>query len=115
MSTISRSCPPQAMEFERLHRSLGPRSVNVNRPRDVICRFHRYAHKELISRKVWEAGEIEQDGVSVRILPDLSHATLQRRAMLCPLLDKIKMLGETYWWIYPISLIIKKNSLTFTL
>lgn len=42
---------PHDLEFERIHRSLGPRSINPNRPRDTICRFQCYAHKELISRK----------------------------------------------------------------
>lgn len=63
---------PQELEFKRLHRSLGPRSVNLNRPRDVICCFHRYAHKESISHKAWETGEIIYEGCSVKILPDLS-------------------------------------------
>lgn len=89
--------------------------MNVNRPRGVIYRFHRYTHKELISRKAWEVGDIELDGAMVKMLPDLFQATLQRRAMLHPLLDKIKSLGESYRWGYPISLSVKKNSLAFTL
>lgn len=67
---------PQVFEFERLHRSLGPRSVNLNRPREVICCFHRYAHKEMISRGVWETGEITYEASQMKILPDLSRATL---------------------------------------
>lgn len=106
---------PQTLEFERIHRSLGPRSVNEDRPRDVICCFHRYSDKEIISRVSWEAGEIKYEGSQIKILPDLSRATLQRRAMLRPLLDKIRKCGGSYRWGYPFSLTIKKNLKSFSL
>lgn len=54
----------------------------------------------------WEMGDIEQDGARVKILPDLSRGTLQR---------KIKSAGGTYRWGYPISLTVKKNSLSYIL
>lgn len=102
--------PPQELKFESVHRALGPPSVNKYRPRDVIGRFHRYAHKELISRKAWEKGDVEYEGEKIKVLPDLSRATLQRRAMLHPLLEKIKSLGGTYRWGYPIALTVKKKT-----
>lgn len=43
----------------------------------MICYLHYYTHKENIIRKAWEAGDLEFDGAPVKILPDLSRATLQ--------------------------------------
>lgn len=37
--------PPPSLELDRVHRSLGPRSADPDRPRDVICRVHRYTQK----------------------------------------------------------------------
>lgn len=37
------ACPPN-LEFDRVHRALGPRSADPNRPHDVLCRLHRYPH-----------------------------------------------------------------------
>lgn len=62
--------------LDRIHRALGPRPSDPTRPRDVICRLHHYTHKEHIIWKAWEAGKPEFDGVSIKILPDLSRATL---------------------------------------
>lgn len=107
--------PPQDLEFDRMHRTLGPHSADLNRPRDVICCLHHYAHKELTIRKAWEAGKIDLDGASVKILADLSRATLQGRALLCPLLDKIRQLGGTYRWGFPISLTVRKGPSSFSL
>lgn len=65
------------MELDRVHRALGSKSTNPNRPRDVICRLHYFSQKEIILRTAWEVGTIELDDIHVKILPDLSKATLQ--------------------------------------
>lgn len=78
---------PPSVELDRVHRILGPKSPDPARPRDVLCRIHHYNQKELILRRAWEHGAVEFDGATIKILPDLSRATLLRRAMLRPLLD----------------------------
>lgn len=84
-----------------------------NRPRDVICRLHHYCHKESITRKAWEAGDF--DGVTVKILPDVSRATLQRRATLRQVLELAHRQDATYRWGYPLSVIFRRNQRSFTL
>lgn len=106
---------PPNLSFDRIHRALGPRSTDPERPRDVICRLHRYSHKELMLRAAWEKGEITFDGAVVRILPDLSKATLQRRALLKPLLEAARNAGITYRWGFPIAVTFKRNQHSFTL
>lgn len=98
-----------------MHRALGPKSPDPARPRDVLCRIHHYNQKELILRRAWEHGAIEFDGATIKILPDLSRATLQRRAMLRPLLDLARRHDCTYRWGYPLAVSFRKENAVFTL
>lgn len=93
---ISDEILPANLEFDRIHRALGTHSTDPNQPRDVICWLHHYTHKEAIICKAWEAGNIDFDGVTVKILPDLSRAALQRSALLHPVLDLARQFGVTY-------------------
>lgn len=88
--------PLLTVELDRVHRALGPRSNNPERPRYVVCHLHLYPQKEQILRSAWEASEIEFDGAPIKILLDLSRATLQRRARLRPVLDLIRDRHCTY-------------------
>lgn len=65
--------PPPTLEIDRVHCTLGPRSVDPLWPCDVLCRLHRYAQKETILCKAWEHGDIEFDSAHVQVLPDLSR------------------------------------------
>lgn len=105
---------PTSLEFEWIHRALGPRSTDPNRPLDV-CRIHHYTHKENILRRAWEVGDVDFDGASVKTLPDLSRETLQRRALLHPVLDLARQLGITYRLGFPLSAMFKKDQWSFTL
>lgn len=70
---------------------------------------------ELVLGKAWEARDTDFDGAYIQILLDLSRATLQRRAMLKPLLDIAQRAGITYSWGFPIAVTFKKQSQFFTL
>lgn len=116
---IFRSLPgidlPEQIELDRIHRALGPKSADPLRPRNVVCRVHHYVHKEQILRKAWESDDPELDGATIKILPDLSRATLQRRAILKPLMDLARRKGATYRWGYPLSVTFRKDQRSFTL
>lgn len=107
--------PQVEIELDRVHRALGPRSDDPERPRDVICRLHRYTQKETILRRAWEHGDVEIESSRAKILPDLSRATLRRRAFLRPLLDLAKQQGLTYRWGYPFSVLFRGASGSFSL
>lgn len=66
-------------------------------------------------QKAWQAGTIHYEGMDVKILPDLSRATLQRRTLLRPLLDALRAQGNTYCWGYPFHLLICRGDNTFAL
>lgn len=107
--------PPPSLAIDRVHRTLGPKSADPDRPRDVLCRLHRYSQKENILCKSWERGNIEFDGVQIQILPDLSRATLQRRALLKPALEVARRHGCTYRLGYPLAVIFRKAQNSFTI
>lgn len=107
--------PNLEIELDRVHRTLGPRPEDPHRPRDVVCRLHRYTQKENILRRAWEHGEVDVQGIRTKILPDLSRATLKRRALLRPLLDLAKQKGLTYRWGYPLSVLFRNSTGSFSL
>lgn len=107
--------PPPSLEIDRVHLTLGPKSTDPSRPRDVLCRLHRFAQKETLLHKAWDHGDIEFDGTNIQILPDLSRATLQHRAMLKPVLEAARRKGCTYRWGYPLAVILRSAQASFTL
>lgn len=70
--------PNRTIELDRVHRALGPRSADLSRPHDVVCRLHCYTQKDDILRTAWEHGVMELDRAQIKILPDLPRATLRR-------------------------------------
>lgn len=102
---------PVNMSFDRIYRALGPQSVDLNHPGDMIRRVHQYSHKEIILRKVWEVRDTEFDGANIQILPDLSRATLQWQAML----EIAQHSGITYRWGFPIAVTFRKHQQSFIL
>lgn len=106
---------PTRVEFDRIHRTLGPCSKDLDRPRDLICRLHKYTLKETVLQKAWEYGDLEFDGASIKILLDLSRATLQHRAMLRPVLELARQLNITYRWGFPLSATFHRDHCSFNL
>lgn len=104
-----------SLELDQVHRTLGPKPSDPDCPRDVLCQLHRYTHKELILCRAWEHGEVNFDGATIKILPDLTRATLQRKDLLRPILDLATQRGCTYRWGYPLVVTIREAMASFTL
>lgn len=90
LNKVLEAGPPNNLEFDRVHRALGPKPTDPDRPRDVICRLHHYTQKEQVLGNAWSKGPIDFDGARIASLPDVSRGTLQRTAMLKPLLEKLR-------------------------
>lgn len=103
------------MEFDRVHRTLGPKPQDPDRPRDVICCLHRYIKKEQILRTAWNTNRIDFDGAELLIYQDVSRATLQRRAMLKPLLERLWRAALPSRWGFLLQLTVRKERAFFTL
>lgn len=102
-----------AIKIDRVHRALGPRSGDPNRPRDVLCRLHHYSTKEDLSRLAWRKGSLSYKGAKLQFFSDVSRGTLQRRAILRPLLDRLLEEGFTYKWGHPFHLVVKSEGASF--
>lgn len=115
MHTLLDEDLPASLEFDRVHRALGPRLADVDRPRDVLCCLHRYSHKEQIMSAARLKGTVDFDGAQISVYPDISRATLTRRAMLKPLLERLGRADLSYRWGFPVQLTIRKGNASFAL
>lgn len=97
------------IEIDRAHRTLGPKSQDPNRSRDILCRIHYFTVKELILRKARERGDIFLDGCKIQLLSDLSKMTLDKRRALRPLLDILRDHEIAYSWGYPFQLQTRRD------
>ncbi|DBA13690.1 TPA: hypothetical protein GDO54_018641 [Pyxicephalus adspersus] len=103
--------PPDVdIELDRVHRTLGPRGRDPQRPRDVICRVHFYRTKEDIIKKARVTEHLEYAGARLQLLPDLSKHTLDMRRAVRPLLDVLRERNIPYRWGYPFHLIARYSS-----
>lgn len=80
-----------------------------------VCYIHHFPIKDLLVQTAWDHGTYDYLDGSVRVLPDLSRPTLQRRAMLHPLLEMLRKAGVEYQWGCPFHLIVRKGNGTFFL
>lgn len=105
----------ESLRFDRIHRALRPRNLAVELPRDVICRLHYFEDKNAVMIKLRNMQDIDFDGAKLHIFPDLSKATLDRRRVLKPLLERLQSEGITYRWGFPACLIATKSGRSSTL
>lgn len=103
------------VRLDRVYRITGSRMTDSTQPRDIVCQLHHFHVKDMLSQKAWQDGPFNFQGGTVTILPDLSRPTLQRRAMLRPLLDLLRTKGCMYRWGFPFHLIVHSENLVFTL
>lgn len=50
---------PESVEMDRVHRVTSYGNQNNDKPRDVICKLHKYSMKETIMRISWDTSTIE--------------------------------------------------------
>lgn len=83
-SQIMGSAASEHVEIDRVHRTTPFVSQNKDRPRDVICKIHKYSVKETIMRIVQYTPLIEYEGTQISLFPDISRRTLMQRRMVRP-------------------------------
>lgn len=84
------------VKLDRAAQVLQPRSLQCPLVWTDLCKIHHYPVKDLLSQRAWDHGPYNYKGGSITLLPDLSRATLQRRALLRPLVDQLKQAGIAY-------------------
>lgn len=75
------------IEIDRAHRALRPPSQDVDNPRDVICKLHKYTLKVSTMQKMRKKSYF--DGASLFFYQDILRSTLMERRALWPLLAAI--------------------------
>lgn len=75
---ILEATAPLNLELNRVQRALGPKSRDLNRPSDVICRLHYFTHREAILKKAWVVGGIDYQKGAIKDFTGLieSHTAM---------------------------------------
>ncbi|MEE6472459.1 hypothetical protein FKM82_009614 [Ascaphus truei] len=103
------------LEMDRAHRTLGPRSNDPNRTRDVIARLHRYTVKEKIMQASRAKEPITFRDDHLQVYNDLSKITVDKRRDLQPLTRLMRDQGIKYKWGFPFKLIVNRNGKFLTI
>lgn len=112
---ILRTSAPEEIEIERVHCALHPTPQSIQRPRDVICKIHRYPVKEAIMKAVRDKPVVKFEGAELALFPDLSYRTRMQQRMIKPLLEALKAADVKYRWGYPFKVTATRNGRTATL
>lgn len=103
------------IEIDRAHRALKPPSQDVDNPRDIICKLHKYTIKERIMQKMRYSPFFDFDGAHLCFFQDISKRTLMQRQALKPVLVALQEAGLTYLWGFPFYLQATKDGHSTTL
>ncbi|CAH2226258.1 Hypothetical predicted protein, partial [Pelobates cultripes] len=79
MRAYAPDIPADMLLVDRIHRVAKPKNLPDSIPRDVLLRAHYFHIKELVLRAHRSKADPHEDFPSVRIMPDISSATLRRR------------------------------------
>ncbi|CAH2301166.1 Hypothetical predicted protein [Pelobates cultripes] len=91
------------------HRVPKPRNLPDSIPRDVLLRAHYFHIKEAVLRASRNSTEPYGTYAKVKILADLSAATLKCRRDFHLVTEELRRTGIRYRWGYPTKLLITKN------
>lgn len=81
-------CPPTTeLILDQAHRSLGPKSTDPAKLRDVNCRIHYFHIKEKIIAAAHQRKTIDFHGTQLILLQDLFRHTLALRKAMKPFLE----------------------------
>lgn len=85
----------EKIKIDRVHHTLMSSPLNTERPRDIICKLHKYAMKEAIMKAARSKSKIDFEGGQISLFMDLSRRTLMQRRAVRPLLN------VNYRWGFP--------------
>ncbi|CAH2301855.1 Hypothetical predicted protein [Pelobates cultripes] len=112
MRAYAPDIPADMLLVDRIHRVSKPKNLPDSIPRDVLLRAHYFHIKELVLRSHRNRGDPHDDFPSVRIMADLSPATLRRRRDYSQTTTVLRSHGIRYRWGFPTKLILTKGGKT---
>ncbi|CAH2324965.1 Hypothetical predicted protein [Pelobates cultripes] len=104
--------PTDMLLVDRVHRVTKPKQLPDSVPRDVLLRVHFYHIKELIPRTHHSRADPPEDYSTIRIMADISAATLRRRREFLHTTTELRTHGIRYRWGFPTKIILTKNGKT---
>lgn len=100
----------------KIDRALRPPSQDVDNPRDIICKLHKFTLKDRIMQKnAWQNPFSDFDGAHLSFYQVISRCTLMQCRALCQLLAAVQEAGLTYRWGFPFFLQVSKDGKKVTL
>uniref|UniRef100_H3A4T9 L1 transposable element RRM domain-containing protein n=1 Tax=Latimeria chalumnae TaxID=7897 RepID=H3A4T9_LATCH len=104
------------LEFERGHRSLGPKPKEGQHPRALIAKLLHFPIKEQILKAARESSPLEWNGHKIMVFQDLSRDLQDRRRQFNPVKRILIQRGIKYGLFYPATLRFtwKKTDYSFT-
>ncbi|CAH2224512.1 Hypothetical predicted protein [Pelobates cultripes] len=90
--------PTDMLLVDRVHRVPKPRNLPDSILRDVLLRAHYFHIKEAVLRASRNRTELHETYTTVKILADLSTATLKRRRDFHPVKEELRCAGIRYRW-----------------
>ncbi|CAH2221991.1 Hypothetical predicted protein [Pelobates cultripes] len=106
---IVKNCEESAWELDRVHRLPRPQYLSVDKPRDVIAKFHYPKSKELLLQSARKEPSLPAPYKDVLIFADLSLLTIARRREFAEFMKVLRDQKISYRCGYPTKLLIWGN------
>lgn len=114
-STMVPDASAHDLLVDRIHRVPKPSFLPAEIPRDVLLRMHFYHVKDRVLQASRKQENIPQQYANIRLLPDLSRHTLQRRRNLITITKALRNHKILHKWKYPATLSITHNGVTISI
>ncbi|CAH2252641.1 Hypothetical predicted protein [Pelobates cultripes] len=105
-NTLVPGLPNSAWAYDRMHRLPRPAHLPKEVPKDVIVRFHYFAHKETLLAAARKALTLPEPHQRIALFADLSAATMEKRRSFITVTKTLRNNNVAYKWGYPTKLII---------
>ncbi|CAI5657839.1 unnamed protein product [Oreochromis niloticus] len=99
---------------DRVHRALGPKPADGDRPRPFIVRLHYYQTRERILRLAAQKAPLQYNGAKVFIFPDLTAEVLARRKKFEEVRKRCRAANLCYGFIHPARFWVTLDGVTQT-
>ncbi|CAH2299680.1 Hypothetical predicted protein [Pelobates cultripes] len=112
MRAYAPDIPADMLLIDGIHRVAKPKNLPDSIPRDVLLRAHYFHIKELVLRSHRSREGPHADFPAVRIMADISSATLRRRKDYTQTTTALRNHGIHYRWGFPTKLILSRQGKT---
>ncbi|CAH2221010.1 Hypothetical predicted protein [Pelobates cultripes] len=104
--------PDSAWAFDRMHRFPCPARLSSEVPKDLIVRFHYFAHKESLLAAARKIPTLPDPHQWITLFADLSATTIVKRKEFVTITKTLRNNNVAYRWGYPTKLITWRQGKT---